>query len=74
LALLWKAIAKKIVIESAGFKTWAVAQGIEICKPVLDAKGGGNLLPKNIEPLVDRLRTENPDHIVILTDCEESTV
>lgn len=61
---------EKIVIESALFQTWASQQGVEICKPVLDAKGGGNLLPQNIEPLIERLRCSKPDHIVILTDLE----
>lgn len=59
---------EKIVIDSENFKQWATQQGIEIYQPVLDAKGGGNLLPQNIEPLIQRLK--DADHIVILTDLE----
>lgn len=64
---------EKILIESDNFKTWATRHGIEICQPVLDAKGGGNLLPQNIVPLVRRLQSKNPTHIVILTDLEHET-
>jgi hypothetical protein len=59
---------EKIVIESESFKQWTTQQGIEIYHPVLDAKGGGNLLPKHIQPLVQRLK--DADYIVILTDLE----
>lgn len=61
---------EKIVIESHSFKSWAREQGIEICSPVIDAKGGGNLLPQNIEHMVKRLDLANPDLIIIMTDLE----
>lgn len=61
---------EKIVIESQHFQTWAIEQGIEIISPVIDAEGGGNLLPQNIEPMIRQLRLDQPDHIVILTDLE----
>ena len=64
---------EKILIESDNFKTWAAQNGIKICQPVLNARGGGNLLPQNIEPLVRRLQSKNPTHIVILTDLEHET-
>lgn len=64
---------EKILIESEIFKSWAKQQGITICHPVLDAKGGGNLLPENIEPLIKRLKLENPTHIIILTDLERES-
>ena len=43
---------EKIVIESAAFCAWAKSQGIEICSPVVNAEGGGNLLPQNIIPII----------------------
>ena len=61
---------EKILIESDRFKAFAKGNGIEVCAPVIDAKGGGNLLPQNIRPSVARLRMSNVDHIVILTDLE----
>lgn len=64
---------EKILIESASFQQWANKQCISICKPVLNAKGGGNLLPENIEPLIRRLQIEQPDFIVILTDLEHES-
>lgn len=61
---------EKILIESTSFQNWAKQQGIEICKPVLNAKGGGNLLPQNIEPMMKVLQLKQPNYIVILTDLE----
>jgi hypothetical protein len=61
---------EKIVVESIAFQDWAKNQGIEICSPVINAKGGGNLLPQNILPIVSQLKLSSPDHIVILTDLE----
>lgn len=61
---------EKIVVESKQFKEWAHQFGIEVCSPVIDAEGGGNLLPHNIEPMIAQLQLSNPDHIVILTDLE----
>jgi hypothetical protein len=43
-----------------------------LVNPVIDAKGGGNLLPRNIEPLVATLRAKQAEHIVILTDQEDA--
>lgn len=64
---------EKIVVESSAFQSWAKSQGIEICSPVIDAKGGGNLLPQNIVPMVMQLKRSSPDHIVILTDLENAS-
>lgn len=61
---------EKILIDSSSFRHWATDNGIEILKPVIDAKGGGNLLPQNIEPLVMQLQAQQPEHIIILTDLE----
>jgi Domain of unknown function (DUF4276) len=61
---------EKIIVESLAFQNWAKSQGIDICSPVIDAKGGGNLLPQNIVPMVVQLKRSSPDHIVILTDLE----
>jgi len=64
---------EKIVVESSQFVSWLREQGLELIFPVIDAKGGGNLLPDNIEPLVARLQNANADHIVILTDLEDAS-
>ncbi|PVZ66782.1 hypothetical protein [Pelagibaculum spongiae] len=61
---------EKVVIESAGFQSWTREQGIEVIHPVVNATGGGNLLPQNIGPMVRQLSISQPDHIVILTDRE----
>lgn len=63
---------EKIIVESPAFAAWAEAQGIEICSPVINAKGGGNLLPQNMAQIVMQARRASPDHIVILTDLEDA--
>lgn len=65
--------SEKVLIESAGFKKWASDQGLEICSPVINAKGGGNLLPHHIRPMLAQIERSQPDHIVILTDLEDAT-
>ncbi|WP_084187437.1 DUF4276 family protein [Andreprevotia chitinilytica] len=63
---------EKIIVESPAFVAWLQSQQIELCSPVVDAKGGGNLLPQNIDPMVNRLREAQAEHIVILTDLEDA--
>lgn len=65
--------SEKVLIESAGFRKWASDQGLEICSPVINAKGGGNLLPHNIKPMLAQIELNHPDHVVILTDLENAT-
>ncbi len=62
---------EKIIIESAAFNAWLTAQNISLCHPVIDAKGGGNLLPQNIGAMISTLRSKQVDYIVILTDLED---
>lgn len=61
---------EKILLDSENFKDWTKSIGVDICQPIENAAGSGNLLPKHIVPLVERLQSQNPTHIVILTDLE----
>lgn len=61
---------EKILLESKNFKDWTKSIGIDICQPIENAKGSGNLLPKHIVPLVDRLKSKDAVYIIILTDLE----
>lgn len=61
---------EKIMIESARFRDWAHEQGLEICSPVINAKGGGNLLPHHMGPMMATLAKSRPDYVVVLTDLE----
>lgn len=62
--------SEKIVIESSTFQAWVAHHGMTIIRPVINAKGGGNLLPQNIGPMMATLQQFQPDHIIILTDLE----
>lgn len=62
---------EKIIIESPQFQAFLNRQGYILAEPVIDATGGGNLLPHNIEEFIERVKIANPDKIFILTDLEE---
>lgn len=62
--------SEKIVVESAAFKQFLVQSGYELITPVIDAKGGGNLLPQNIEEFIAPFAAKQVDKIFILTDFE----
>lgn len=62
--------SEKVLIESKGFQAWAKKQGVEVCSPVINAEGGGNLLPHHIQPMLAQFQASQPHHIVILTDLE----
>ncbi len=64
--------SEKVLIESAGFRKWASERGLEICSPVINAKGGGNLLPHHLKTMLAQFARSQPDHIVILTDLEDA--
>lgn len=61
---------EKILLESAQFAAWLASMELELIKPVVDASGGGNLLPKKIGDMINTLKQKQPDHIFILTDLE----
>ncbi len=61
---------EKILLASKNFKDWTETIGIDTCHPIENAKGSGNLLPKHIVPLVERLKSKDAAYIIILTDLE----
>jgi hypothetical protein len=61
---------EKLIVESPAFVAWLVANGMSLVTPVVNAKGGGNLLPQNIGPFIATLQRAQAEHIVILTDLE----
>lgn len=62
---------EKIIIESDKFKAFLNQNQYELVHPVIDAKGGGNLLPEHIEPFIETLENANADMIIVLTDLED---
>lgn len=62
--------SEKVIVESTQFRDFLDGKGYELVTPVIDAKGGGNLLPQNIESFVARFDVEEVDHIFVLTDLE----
>ena len=63
--------SERIVVESPMFRGLLRACGYELVTPVVDAKGGGNLLPQNIEAFIARLDTAGAERIFVLTDLED---
>lgn len=65
--------SEKILIESDMFQQWCGKNGITIVDPVINAEGGGNLLPEFMANHIRRLSANGkPDKIVVLTDLETS--
>lgn len=64
---------EKIIIQSSKFRNFLQNYGYELLDPVIDATGGGNLLPKNIQQYIDRIQINQPDKIFVLTDLENDT-
>jgi hypothetical protein len=62
---------EKILLESRNFRNWAIQHNIQICDPIINARGGGNLCPKKIDASITECRIlASPDKIIVLTDLE----
>ncbi len=61
---------EKIIVESSNFKEILDNNSCAFIK-ALDATGNGNLLPKNIAPMINNLLDEGAEKIFILTDLDE---
>jgi len=62
---------EKIFLESCNFRRWAIQHHLEICDPIINARGGGNLCPKTIEASITECRVlAKPEKIIVLTDLE----
>ncbi len=62
------------IIESEQFVDFLKRSNCELIYPVIDAEGGGNLLPKNIEAHINTLKKQNVEKIYILSDAENESV
>jgi len=62
--------SEQIFIDFLFKNGWLSDKNIQKVGPTIDAKGGGNLCPKNINIFVEQALTHNPDKIFILTDLE----
>ena len=63
--------SEKVIVESTQFRDFLDRNGYELVTPVIDAEGGGNLLPQNLEVFIERFDLENVDQIYVLTDLED---
>ncbi|MBR9867108.1 MAG: DUF4276 family protein [Oceanospirillales bacterium] len=63
--------SEKVIVESTHFRDFLDRNGYELVTPVIDAKGGGNLLPQNIEVFIERFDLKSVDQICVLTDLED---
>jgi hypothetical protein len=64
--------SERILIESHSFKQWCIENGITVVEPVINARGGGNLLPEFFVYYEKTLSASGrPDKIVVLTDREK---
>ena len=71
LGFICEGATEKLIVESYQFRQLLLSNNIELIEPVIDANGGGNLLPKNIEQFVSILSHAGAEKIFILTDLDE---
>lgn len=66
--------SETILIKSPMFRNWCQNKGLSIVDPVINAGGGGNLLPKYLVNYLERFLNESepPEKIAILTDRENA--
>jgi hypothetical protein len=62
--------SEKKVLDSVAFRQFLKKENIDFVPEIIDAKGGGQMLPNNREKHVSRLKDKGATHIVILTDKE----
>lgn len=62
--------SEKIVVESERFGDWLTEHGFWRVNPVINAKGGGNLLPQNIRVFLAALEQAGAQQVVVITDLE----
>ncbi len=63
-------VSEKKVLDSTAFRDFLKKEKIEFVGDIIDAKGGGKLLPHNRERHVLRLKGKGATHIIILSDKE----
>jgi hypothetical protein len=63
---------EKTVLESPSFRALLDRMGFDYLPYALDAKGGGNLLPKYLEDQIARMYEEGATRIIILADQEDN--
>lgn len=61
----------KNVLESTAFRSYLDEIGLDYLPNVINASGGGKLLPKHLEPIAAILKDRGATHIVILADKED---
>ena len=71
LGFIGEGATEKIILESESFRQYLISNNISFVNSVIDANGNGNLLPKNIEGFVNRLKDEGATLIIILTDLDK---
>lgn len=71
LGFIAEGVTEKIILESSLFQEYLLSLGIDFDKDVIDATGNGNLLPQNIEPYSQILKSKGATTIVVLTDLDE---
>ncbi len=70
LGFIAEGAVEKMILESADFKNLLNELKIDFIPEIIDAKGNGNLLPRNIEKHSQILIDKGASKIIILTDLD----
>ncbi len=70
IGFLVEGASEKRVLDSIAFRQFLKGENIDYVSDIVDAKGGGQILPRNRDKHVSRLKGKGATHIIILTDKE----
>jgi len=71
LGFIREGYTEKNILESTAFRQFLDSLGLDYIENVINAKGGGNLIPDKLMPLVQVLENQGATQIIILTDLED---
>lgn len=72
LGFIVEGASEKAILKSSMFHSLMGRLGLAYVENVIDAKGGGKLLPQHLEDQIERLQAEGATQIIILTDQEDA--
>lgn len=72
LGFIVEGASEKTILKSSMFRSLLAKLGLDFVENIIDATGGGNLLPKHLEDQVALLKMAGATRILLLTDQEDA--
>lgn len=72
LGFIVEGASEKAILKSSMFRSLMERLGLAYVENIIDAKGGGKLLPQHLEDQIRALKADGATQILILTDQEDA--